>query len=126
MLGNNFCYTSIAVTDLDRAINFYQDKLGLKKIPTRMPGLALFEAGKGAQVFLYAREKAPKSDQTVLAFDVENIEATVKGLKDRDVIFEEYDTEQIKTVNSIATWGKEKAAWFTDPDGNIIALNQLN
>ncbi len=124
MLGNSFCYTSIAVTDLNQATDFYQNKLGLKKLPTRMAGLALFEAGKGAQIFVYARDKAPKPDQTVLAFDVEDIETTIKELKKRGVEFKDYDTDQIKTVDSIATWGKEKAAWFSDPDGNIIALNQ--
>jgi hypothetical protein len=26
----------------------------------------------------------------------------------------------MKTVDGIATWGKAKAAWFKDPDGNIL------
>jgi hypothetical protein len=36
------------------------------------------------------------------------------------VVFEEYETP--KTEGGIATVGAGRAAWFQDPDGNLLAL----
>jgi hypothetical protein len=51
------------------------------------------------------------------------VEATVRWLKNRGVVFEEYDFPGLKTVNGIATLGDRKGAWFKDPDGNILAVS---
>ena len=45
-------------------------------------------------------------------------------LKKRGVRFEEYDTPEMKTTNSIFTGGGAKAAWFKDSEGNILAVIQ--
>ena len=58
-------------------------------------------------------------------FIVDDVEDTVKGLKDRGVVFEEYDFPGLKTENGIATMGNVKGAWFRDPDGNILAVSQV-
>jgi CO/xanthine dehydrogenase Mo-binding subunit len=39
-------------------------------------------------------------------------------------VFEEYDMGQLKTVNSIATGGGAKTAWFKDTEGNTLAISQ--
>jgi hypothetical protein len=49
----------------------------------------------------------------------------VHGLKERGVVFEEYDFPTLKTVDGIATTaGIGSSAWFKDPDGNTLALFQ--
>ena len=48
----------------------------------------------------------------------------MKILKDKGVVFEEYDVPNLKTVDGIATLGTVKGAWFKDTEGNIIALSQ--
>ena len=53
---------------------------------------------------------------------MENIEDLVSKLKEKGVVFEDYDMGDFKTVNSVATMGTIKAAWFKDPDENILAL----
>ncbi len=45
-------------------------------------------------------------------------------LKAKGVVFEEYDMPGLKTVNSIATGGGAKTAWFKDTEGNILAVSQ--
>jgi hypothetical protein len=40
------------------------------------------------------------------------------------VVFEDYDLAWLKTVNSVATAGGAKTAWFKDSEGNILALSQ--
>jgi hypothetical protein len=50
----------------------------------------------------------------------------VRELRDRGVVFEEYDLPGMKTVGGIADLGPAgKAAWFTDSEGNIISIAQM-
>ena len=114
---------SIAVTDLDRALKFYTEGLGLK-LQHKDEQTALLQAGHGTMLLLYWRPNPPVADHTLAGFAVENIEAVVAELKARGVPFEEYDLPNLKTDNSIAVWGDDKSAWFKDPDGNIFALHQ--
>ena len=46
-------------------------------------------------------------------------------LKARGVVFEEYDTPDLKTINAVATTGPVKAAWFKDSEGNLLGLAQF-
>jgi hypothetical protein len=55
-----------------------------------------------------------------------DIEADVAALKARGVIFEEYDMPGLKTINSVATIGQSKGAWFKDSEGNLLALGQFD
>jgi len=82
----------------------------------------VYEAGKGSRVMLYMREKPSSSDATSIGFVVDDVRTTVRDLRSRGVTFEEYDMPGIKTVDGIATMGQEQAAWFKDPDGNIIGV----
>jgi hypothetical protein len=40
------------------------------------------------------------------------------------VVFEEYDFPGLKTEDGVADLGGEQAAWFKDPEGNILGLFQ--
>jgi len=44
-------------------------------------------------------------------------------LEARGVTFEDYDMPGLKTVNHIAEMGADRAAWFLDPDGNVLCLH---
>jgi hypothetical protein len=46
-------------------------------------------------------------------------------LRERGVVFEEYDLPGLKTVDGVATFGDSKGAFFTDSEGNIIGLAQM-
>lgn len=115
--------STMPAVDILRAEAFYTQKLGLKpiKVPDSESAL-LFEAGNGTQIFLYERE-ATKAEHTAATFLVEEIETVVNGLTDRGVVFEQYDSGDIKTDRiGIAVLGNTKGAWFKDSEGNIIGL----
>jgi predicted enzyme related to lactoylglutathione lyase len=57
---------------------------------------------------------------TQMSFEVRDIEAEVADLRGRGVNFESY--EMPKTTNGIALMPAGRAAWFKDPDGNLIGL----
>ena len=59
-----------------------------------------------------------------MAFTVDDIEAEVADLRARGVVFESYETPE--TIDGIATIGAGLAAWFKDPDGNVLAILQFD
>lgn len=124
MLGDYMVAPTLPVVDLERALRFYEEKLGLKVVQRDPSPGAMMQCGKGTMLYLYQRA-ATKADHTVAAFNVDNIESEVKELKAKGIVFEEYDMPGLKTVNSIATLGSMKSAWFKDTEGNILALSQM-
>ncbi len=114
---------TLPVVDVARAKKFYQEKLGLKPMSTDEPDTVIFECGRGTRLFLYQRAPT-KADNTAAAFLVPDVEKTVRDLKSKGVAFEEYNYPGLKTVNSIATIGIAKAAWFKDTEGNILSVTQ--
>jgi catechol 2,3-dioxygenase-like lactoylglutathione lyase family enzyme len=120
MLSEFLAVTTLVVTDLDRAKGFYEQQLGLTLLE-ETPAGCRFGAGRGSQLTI-RRGQAPPGGQTVVHFEVDDIEAVVGDLTSRGVTFEEYETP--KTVNSIAQFGLARGAWFKDPAGNVLGLRE--
>jgi catechol 2,3-dioxygenase-like lactoylglutathione lyase family enzyme len=115
-------HTMIAVKDLSRAKEFYGDGLGLIASDER-PGGIRYEAQGGSWFLVYESGFAGTAKNTCMRFEVEDIELTVGELRDRGIVFEEYDLPGLKTVNGIATHESgARGAWFKDPDGNILEI----
>ena len=108
------------MTDLDTARSFYVDQLGLILVEETPAGIR-FGAGKGSQLTI-RRGQPSGGGQTVMHFEVDDIEAVVHGLIARGVTFEEYETP--KTVDFIARFGPVRGAWFKDPAGNVLGLRE--
>ena len=66
----------------------------------------------------------PASTHTALSFRVADIATTIRDLKARGVEFADYDLPGLKTVEHVCVLGSEKAAWFNDPEGNILCLHE--
>ncbi|MFL6372574.1 MAG: VOC family protein [Nitrososphaera sp.] len=129
MLTNSPVRPTIPVVDLNRAKRFYETALGLKPISANTgntsssSSMAIYECGNGTHIELYQRGPS-KADHTVATFEVSKIEEEVNALREKGIIFEEYDMPEIKTQNGIATQGSVKAAWFRDSEGNILCIHQ--
>lgn len=127
MIANAKPEPVIPVSDLDRAASFYGETLGLSELqrydePTANP-MIRYELG-GGSLLVYKSVGAGQSRHTLVGFVVDDIESAVEDLRGRGVTFEEYDMGDIKTENGIATLGDDRAAWFKDPDGNILGVGQ--
>jgi hypothetical protein len=83
----------------------------------------VYEAGGGTRLLVYERPTAGTAEHTLVHFIVSDVDAAVEGLRGKGVVFEEYDMPEIKTVDGILTMGDFKAAWFRDPDGNILGIH---
>jgi predicted enzyme related to lactoylglutathione lyase len=121
MLQRYPLYAYIPVKDLNRARQFYEEKIGLKPKEERQGGI-LYEFGEHTRCFMYPTPNAGSAKASQAFWQVDDIEREVAELKRRGVKFEEYDTPELKTRDGIATPGATKAAWFKDTEGNIMAL----
>ena len=113
----------VPVTDMARARRFYEGALGLTPGETNAQGNVVYSTG-GSTIALYARDAPTKAEHTVLSWEVRDIGKTVRDLGERGVVFEEYDLPGFKTVDKVCVLGAEKAAWFRDPDGNILCIHE--
>jgi catechol 2,3-dioxygenase-like lactoylglutathione lyase family enzyme len=112
-------------TDLARSQAFYEQKVGLTLSPETIANHLLFECGDGTTLLVYGRPGPSLADHTQVRFWSDDVEADVRDLAARGVIFEEYDFPALKTVDGVATTaGVGRSAWFKDPDGNTLALFQ--
>ena len=118
----------VPVSDVEAAIRFYGDTLGLE-LQERRDDLpenreAEFEAGHGT-LLVYESVGAGKSRHTVADFRVDDVDATVATLRERGVEFEDYNLPELKTEGGVAAVGDVRAAWCRDPDGNLLAIESV-
>jgi catechol 2,3-dioxygenase-like lactoylglutathione lyase family enzyme len=121
MLAQAMAHPTIMVSDMARARSFYEGKLGLEVV--REVGPYLFLRAGASQLALVARASVVAPPSTICAFEVDDLKATLSGLRERGVVFEEYDTPSLRTVGGIAQVGPFHAAWMRDPDGNFLGIH---
>jgi catechol 2,3-dioxygenase-like lactoylglutathione lyase family enzyme len=117
--------TILPVKELTRAREFYENKLGLSAIGMQADGKFLLHANGGAAIALFPKPEGTKAEHTAVSFRVDDIVAEVRELERRGVEFHDYDLPGLKTVEHVCVLGSEKAAWFSDPEGNILCLHEV-
>ena len=131
MLDDGAVATRLPAQDLQRARAFYAEKLGLEPAEER-PGGLLYRCASG-EFALFETDGAPSGSHTQMAWQVGDIEAVVAQLSARGVVFEEYGLPGQTTAGGIAqvdgnypSKGSvgERAAWFKDSEGNLLAIGE--
>lgn len=126
MLAEYRVINTIAVNDIQNAIDFYAEILGLKRVEVNKAGY-LFESGGGSLIGLHQSPTAGSGQATCAWWTVDDVERTVNDLKARGVTFDKnYDlphTEQQGDIYILSD--TQKAAWFRDPDGNILGIGNF-
>src|SRR5262245_45218045 len=121
MLGDKPAAATLAVSDLDRARDFYENTLGLKSF-REVPGAILYRSGEST-LLVYPSEYAGTNEATAATWAVgEELDAIVADLKSKGVTFEHYDLPDTTREGDVHVMGDFKAVWFKDPDGNILNL----
>jgi len=124
---NKIMAIALVVADLNKATDFYKNKLGLK-IKTKDEGFVDFET-KGTTLALLEEKtaedlagkkrvsvnvKMPRS--VILAWDaVKNVDTVYQKLNKKGVKF--------KVKPKTMPWG-QRVAYFSDPDGNLWEISQ--
>ena len=124
MLTDRPIYPTLPAADLERAKRFYSEKLGLT-LESEEPGGIFYRCGADTRFLVFPSGGTASGQHTQMSWTVDDLESEVAGLKAQGVVFEEYDTPSLKTVQSVATTGPIKAAWFKDSEGNLLGLVQF-
>ena len=113
----------IAASDIARAREWYETRLGLTPETEEMGGMALWYRAAASWFLLYQTESAGTAKNTVGGWEVDDLDATMSDLRSRGVAFEEYDFGNgMATVDGVMTVEGHRAAWFKDSEGNIFEL----
>ena len=121
MLNASDVMATIAVKDIARARAFYEGKLGLQPAAPAEPGMAALRSG-ATTLLLYESQYAGTNQANAATWDVGDIEAVVRALKERGVKFEHYNMPDTVLEGDLHVQGKRRVAWCKDPDGNILCI----
>ena len=122
MLATGKLVGFVPTKDSGRAREFYEGKLGLQFVSDDQFALVMQSGGNMVRIAKGADFKP--AQYTVLGWEVADIEAEVKSLNARGVIFEKYPFVEDKQLGIWNAPGGAKVAWFKDPDGNVLSLSQ--
>ena len=86
------------------------------------PGGTLYACGGGSAILVYPSTYAGTNQATSVSWEVPDIHAEVAALKEKGVVFEQYDLPEMTRDGDVHVAGTLSAAWFKDPDGNILSL----
>ncbi len=124
MIADYPIHTTLPAADLERARRFYSEQLGLTP-ESEAPGGIFYRCGADTRFLVFPSRGTASGQHTQMSWTVDDIESGVAGLKARGVVFEEYATPSLTTVQSVATTGPVKQAWFKDSEGNLLGVVQL-
>jgi methylmalonyl-CoA/ethylmalonyl-CoA epimerase len=109
---------ALSVEQLDRAIAFYRDVLGLRFLFQAPPGLAFFDCG-GTRLMLARPEPGERPSTSVLYYEVADIEAAAAALTARGATFEE-PPHVIAKLGTKDLW----MGFLKDSEGNVVGITQ--
>ena len=119
-LATGRVFATLAVRDIQKAKEFYGGTLGLTQTDEN-PGGVTYESG-GGKLFMYQAPTAGTNQATSASWETDDIVSVVTNLKSKGVVFEQYDIPGAQKEGDVIVMGGMKAAWFKDPDGNILSV----
>lgn len=127
VLSRHQVRASIAVSDIHRAIAFYEGKLGLPALASGpsahiADGSRVYGSGGAPALNVYESGTAGKSQATLATWYVDDIDQIVDELSAAGVELARYDEFEHDAKGITARAGGGRIAWFQDPDGNTFAL----
>jgi catechol 2,3-dioxygenase-like lactoylglutathione lyase family enzyme len=123
MLENSHAYSGFAVDDLDKALKFYGETLGLKTSVLQEGVLIQVDLAGDRPTLIYLKPDFTPATYTILNFPVDDVEATVDELVSHGVSFERFDGFEQDEKGIDRTGPNGGIAWFRDPAGNILAVH---
>ena len=109
-------------TDLARSHAFYGAVLGLRRVEATSFA-NLYSAG-ATQLRVTAVRRVAPAEYTVLGWQVGDLDAAMEALVARGVAFKRFRGLDQDTSGVWASPGGSRVAWFEDPDGNTLSLQQ--
>jgi catechol 2,3-dioxygenase-like lactoylglutathione lyase family enzyme len=114
----------IAAADIERARSFYEGVLGLTPEEEFPDGESVIYRVGGVPLLVYRSGFAGTAQNTVFAVDTDDLARDMALLREKGVVFKDYDFPGLTTVDGVAELPGERSSWFEDSEGNILALSQ--
>lgn len=121
-LGNSAVAAFIATANAEVARDFYETMLGLAFIADDEYAL-VFDAN-GTTLRIQKVEEVEPRQYTSLGWHVDDISDAVTALGTKGIKFERYDVMAPDELGIVTFPGGARVAWFKDPDGNLLSLDQ--
>jgi catechol 2,3-dioxygenase-like lactoylglutathione lyase family enzyme len=121
MFTNVKAFSGFAVDDLEKAREFYGERLGLKT--SEEHGLMTLHLAGDRPTLVYPKPDHTPATYTILNFPVDDIDEAVDELAARGVRFERYDGFE-QDEKGISRGNGPYIAWFKDPAGNVLSVLQ--
>ena len=120
MLNENDVHVDVAVSNLMASRKFYEEKLGFK-VARERDHEVYYKSGDS--IFkIYQSPFAGTNKATNASWEVSDVVSAVTELKSSGINFEHYEIPGVTHEGDVHVWGKVRAAWFKDPDGNIFCV----
>ncbi len=116
-------YAVLPASNLQRATEWFRDKLELEPEETG-DDYVVFGTNSAAKIQIYETPNAGTAQNTAMGWSVDDLDAVMARLRERGVVFEDYDFPGLKTENGVATSSRDRAAWFRDSEGNFLCVSQ--
>lgn len=109
---------ALSVDDLDRAVDFYRERLGASFIGKwDPPGLALFDLD-GVRLMVSSIPGEDEQFRSAIYFWVDDIDEAHRSLVDRGIEFE----HEPHLIHRRDDGSEEWMGFFRDPDRNLLAI----
>jgi len=122
MLVDGEVMATVPVKNLAKAKPFYERTLGLEPLDG-MQGVQHYRTGDST-LLVYESPFAGTNQATAVSWKLgDDLDPVLSDLKGKGVKFEHYDFPGSRLEGDVHVAGDMRAAWFKDPDGNIININ---
>jgi catechol 2,3-dioxygenase-like lactoylglutathione lyase family enzyme len=122
MLASGKIVGFVPTKDYDQARAFYEGKLGFEFVS--LDQFALVVRAGDHKIRIAKVANFTPLQGTILGWEVDNIEAVVKWLRERGVATEKFPFVQDRELGIWTTPEGDKVAWFKDPDSNVLSVAQ--
>ena len=121
MLNRFSVIAFVGTRDPGRAKRFYGETLGLPL--TAEDGFALVFDANGTMLRVTLVAEVIPAKYTVLGWNVDDLEGTMRALLGEGVVFERYPGLKQDALGIWTAPTQARVAWFKDPDGNLLSLS---
>jgi catechol 2,3-dioxygenase-like lactoylglutathione lyase family enzyme len=120
-LATEDAVATIGVRNLKTSRKFYEDVLGFEPKEENGGDAVTYRSGD-TPFFVYQSQFAGTNKATAVTWTSKDVDGVVADLKERGVRFEHYDFPKTRLEGDVHVAGDMRAAWFKDPDGNILSI----
>ena len=125
MLKDKTSSAIVAVSDLERARDFYTNTLGLEPRGDDMEGVLGYRTGDTLLVVYRSEGGRPGTGNAVAWSGGNDVEAIAEALRAKGVTLEEYPELGMDIDRGVHRRDGFAGIWFKDPDGNILHVHSM-